>query len=77
MDEGQLDLRLWGGAEGRAALEAIVAAVGDDLTQSAEAIAERAKLDPLRRARFLERPSAFKKYAAWRRILAMRRGSVR
>lgn len=72
MDEGQLDLRLWGGTEGRAALDAIVTAAGDDLTQPAEAIADRAKLDPLRRARFLERPSAFKKYVAWRRILAMR-----
>jgi class 3 adenylate cyclase len=72
MDEGQLDLRYWGGAEGRRALDAIVAAAGDDLTRPSEAIADGAKLDPARRARFMERASAFKKHVAWRRIVDLR-----
>lgn len=72
MDEGRMDARTWGSAEGRAALDAVVRAASTDITQPAEAIADRAGLAGERRQRFLERASAFKKYVAWRRLLELR-----
>ena len=72
MDEGQIDPAIWGTPDGRAALAAVVAAASEDVTQPAEAIADRANLDPVRRARLMERASLFKTHVAWQRLLALR-----
>ena len=72
MDEGRLEARTWGTPDGREALDAIVREASKDITAAPEAIADGARLTGERRQRFLERPSTFKKYAAWRKLLELR-----
>ena len=71
-DEGRLEARTWGTPDGREALDAIVREASKDITAAPEAIADGARLTGERRQRFLERPSTFKKYAAWRKLLELR-----
>jgi CHASE2 domain-containing sensor protein len=69
MDEGRLDPVLWGGSEGRAALDRLVRVMDEDITQDSKEIVERAQVPGERRARFLERSLQFKKIAAWRALV--------
>ena len=72
MDEGRLDAALWLSAEGRQALNSLVAAIAEDITAEPVAIADRAGLAGMRRERFLERSTNFKKLAAWKELLRLR-----
>lgn len=72
MDEGRLDAALWLSAEGRQALNSLVAAIAEDITAEPVAIADRAGLEGVRRGRFLERSTNFKKLAAWKELLRLR-----
>lgn len=72
MDEGRLDAALWLSAEGRQALNSLVAAIVEDITAEPVSIANRAGLEGVRRERFLERSTNFKKLAAWKELLRLR-----
>ena len=72
MDEGRLDAALWLSAEGRQALNSLVAAIAEDITAEPVSIADRAGLSGIRRERFLERSTNFKKLAAWKELLRLR-----
>jgi class 3 adenylate cyclase len=72
MDEGRLDAALWLSAEGRQALNSLVAAIAEDITAEPVSIADRAGLEGVRRERFLERSTNFKKLAAWKELLRLR-----
>jgi class 3 adenylate cyclase len=72
MDEGRLDAALWLSAEGRQELNSLVAAIAEDITAEPVAIADRAGLAGMRRERFLERSTNFKKLAAWKELLRLR-----
>jgi class 3 adenylate cyclase len=72
MDEGRLDAALWLSAEGRQALNSLVAAIAEDITAEPVSIADRAGLEGVRRERFLERSTNFKKLAAWQELLRLR-----
>jgi class 3 adenylate cyclase len=72
MDEGRLDAALWLSAEGRQALNSLVAAIAEDITAEPVSIADRAALAGVRRERFLERSTNFKKLAAWKELLRLR-----
>lgn len=72
MDEGRLDATLWLSAEGRQALNSLVAVIAEDITADPVAIADRAGLTDIRRERFLERSTNFKKLAAWKELLRLR-----
>ena len=72
MDEGRLDATLWLSAEGRQALNSLVAVIAEDITAEPVAIADRAGLTDIRRERFLERSTNFKKLAAWKELLRLR-----
>jgi class 3 adenylate cyclase len=72
MDEGRLDAALWLSAEGRQALSSLVAAIAEDITAEPVSIADRAGLEGVRRERFLERSTNFKKLAAWQELLRLR-----
>jgi class 3 adenylate cyclase len=72
MDEGRLDAALWLSVEGRQALDSLVAAIAEDITAEPEAIADQAGLEGVRRGRFLERSTNFKKLAAWKELLRLR-----
>jgi class 3 adenylate cyclase len=72
MDEGRLDAALWLSVEGRQALNSLVAAIVKDITAEPEAIAVQAGLEGVRRERFLERSTNFKKLAAWKELLRLR-----
>jgi len=72
MDEGRLDAALWLSAEGRQALNSLVAAIAEDITAEPVSIADRAGLVGVRRERFLERSTNFKKLAAWKELLRLR-----
>ncbi len=72
MDEGRLDAALWLSAEGRQALNSLVAAIAEDITAEPVSIADRAGLAGVRRERFLERSTNFKKLAAWKELLRLR-----
>jgi class 3 adenylate cyclase len=72
MDEGRLDATLWLSAEGRQALNSLVAVIAEDITAEPVSIADRAGLTDIRRERFLERSTNFKKLAAWKELLRLR-----
>jgi class 3 adenylate cyclase len=72
MDEGRLDAALWLSAQGRQALNSLVAAIAEDITAEPVSIADRAGLEGVRRERFLERSTNFKKLAAWQELLRLR-----
>ena len=72
MDEGRLDASLWLSVEGRQALNSLVAAIAEDITAEPVAIADQAGLEGVRRERFLERSTNFKKLAAWKELLRLR-----
>lgn len=72
MDEGRLDAALWLSVDGRQALNALVAAIAEDITAEPVSIADRAGLAGDRRERFLERSTNFKKLAAWKELLRLR-----
>ena len=72
MDEGRLDAALWLSVEGRQALNSLVAAIAEDITAEPVAIADQAGLEGVRRERFLERSTNFKKLAAWKELLRLR-----
>ncbi len=72
MDEGRLDAALWLSVEGKQALNSLVAAIAEDITAEPEAIADQAGLEGVRRERFLERSTNFKKLAAWKELLRLR-----
>ena len=72
MDEGRLDATLWLSDDGRQALKALIAAIAEDITAEPNAIADRAGLQGIRRERFLERATNFKKLAAWKELLRLR-----
>lgn len=72
MDQGRLDEAIWRSKAGQAALDALAKAGAQDITVDAAVLADRAGIDGERRARFLERPSQFKKLVAWRSIVRLR-----
>ncbi|RLS46029.1 MAG: CHASE2 domain-containing protein [Planctomycetota bacterium] len=72
MDEGRMDATIWLSAEGRQALSALVTAIAEDITAEPRVIADRAGLQGVRRDRFLERSTNFKKLAAWKELLRLR-----
>ena len=72
MDEGRLDATLWLSDEGRQALKALIAVIAEDITAEPQVIADRAGLQGVRRERFLERATNFKKLAAWKELLRLR-----
>jgi CHASE2 domain-containing sensor protein len=72
MDEGRLDPELWKSAEGRTWLDALVRAGAHDITREPAALADEAGLTGVRRTRFLERSSQFKKHIAWQSLVRMR-----
>jgi class 3 adenylate cyclase len=72
MDEGRLDAALWLSAEGRQSLNSLVAAIAEDITAEPVSIADRAGLSGIRRERFLDRSTNFKKLAAWKELLRLR-----
>lgn len=72
MDEGRMDATIWLSAEGRQALSALVTAIAEDITAEPSVIADRAGLQGVRRDRFLDRSTNFKKLAAWKELLRLR-----
>ncbi len=76
MDEGRLLGDMWQGAEGRKVLSDLTVAIVTDITAEAAGLADRANLDGPRRAAFMIRPSAFKKYALWSTLVQARRSGT-